>query len=293
MSDPTPINLTLPTQHPVPVPVPAPAPTPVLSPSDLVLQIMHLTHGRLSSPIHRDGLIRIVTLIQTSSSAASTTTPAAFPHTLGVMKNLPTGRCLLHCLASRGHATYLRLALARGAPPAPVDALGHTPLMHAARQGTVAGSACVRALLAAGAPAHGADVTGLTALMRAASARAHDTLEALLAWAWARLGAREHRAFVNSRDRGGRTALVFAARCGDLVGVKMLFAAGASLGVTYDGESVVEVATKFGHGEVALWVRGVEVGGRGGGRHALLLHREVVAGRDEYGEVERPVVPTG
>lgn len=285
MSDPTPVDLALSTQLPIPVP------TPVLFPKDLVLQIMHLTHGRLSSPTRRDGLVRVVTLIQTSSSAASATTPAAFPHTLGVVKNLPTGRCLVHCLASRGHVTYLRLALARGAPPAPVDALGHTPLMYAARLGTASGSACVRALLAAGAPAHGADATGLTALMRAASAHAHDTIVALLAWA--RLGAREHRAFVNSRDRGGRTALVFAAKCGDLVSVKMLIAAGARLGVTYDGESVVEVATKFGHGEVAQWLREVEAGGRGGGRHALLLHREVVAGRDEYGEVERPVVPTG
>jgi ankyrin len=158
--------------------------------------------------------------------------------------------------------------LAAGANPNVVMATGESPLMAAARTGS---AAMVKALLN-----HGADVKarenvrGQTALMWAISQKHPDIVRVLI----------EHGADVHARtfsspqlfytgepsgagrsrtdwvmrtiETGGSTALMFAARQGDLESAKLLLAAGANPNeVTSDGMSALVLASYSGHSGVA------------------------------------------
>lgn len=256
---------------------------------------MHRTHGKLDTKRGSAGILAVIDLVQRHGApVANTTTAAAFPHHLGCMKMLPTGHTLLHCLCSHGRALYVSLVLLRGASPEPVNDLGRTPMMNACLLSSAAGVACVRTLLAHGARVDRHDCLGMTALTMAAAARSEATVRLLLDWCATYLNESERLKFVNARAQMGYSALSQAARNGDLGIVKILFAGGAHLTVSYNGESVIELATKFGHTHVADWLLLKRVASGESRRHAQLLHREVVPGeRDEYGLVEPPVVPTG
>jgi hypothetical protein len=112
--------------------------------------------------------------------------------------------------ATNGNAAMVELLLKAGANPNAAQAEGETVLMTAARTGI---PAAVKALLA-----HGADVNakeswrGQTALMWAAAEGHADTLQMLV----------EAGAQVNARSTAGWTALLFAAREGQIGAVKTL-----------------------------------------------------------------------
>jgi uncharacterized protein len=171
-------------------------------------------------------------------------------------------------LALAPSAAVVTRLLVAGANPNIVTATGESPLMAAARAGSVD---IVKALLEHGADVNAAEkVRGQTALMWAVSQRHPDVVRILL----------EHGADVRTRtrsnpqllytgessgagrnpadwvmetiDRGGSTALMFAARQGDLESAKLLLAAGASPNeVTADGMSALVLASYSDHANVA------------------------------------------
>src|SRR5262249_38505794 len=111
----------------------------------------------------------------------------------------------------------IEMLLKAGADPNTALPEGETPLMTAARSGSVE---AVSALAA-----HGADINrqetwrGQTALMWAAAEGHAEMLRALLA----------HGADLHARSNGGFTALLFAVREGKIGAVKTLLEAGADL----------------------------------------------------------------
>jgi ankyrin repeat protein len=142
---------------------------------------------------------------------------------------------------------------------------GETVLMTCARTGEAAG---VRALLARGAavnakePAH-----DQTALMWAAAQAHPEAVDALLrGGADVRARSRRYEQTVTSEvtqragreelnytvPRGGSTALLFAARSGDVESARLLIAAGADVNEALpDGASALVVAAHSGHSRVA------------------------------------------
>ena len=169
----------------------------------------------------------------------------------------------LACLNRQG-ATVERLLQAR-ANPNGATVSGETVLMTCARTGEAAG---VRALLARGAnvnttePAH-----DQTALMWAAAQAHPEAVDALLRnGADVRARSRSYIQTVTSEvtqragreelnydvPRGGSTALLFAARSGDVESARLLIAAGADVNdVLPDGASALIVAAHSGHSRVA------------------------------------------
>jgi ankyrin repeat protein len=171
-------------------------------------------------------------------------------------------------LALASSSAMVAKLLAAGANPNSVASSGESPLMAAARTGN---AEMVSALLEHGADVNGKErVRGQTALMWAASQQHPEIVRVLL----------EHGADVHARtrsslqlvdtedvsgagrspaawitrtiDRGGSTALMFAARQGDLASARLLCAAGASPNdVAADGMSVLVLASYSGHGDVA------------------------------------------
>ena len=121
----------------------------------------------------------------------------------------------LACL-NRG-AAMVDLLLEAGADPNAAQTNGETPLMTAARTGH---AGVVRSLLAAGAaPDTNSTGAGQTALMWAAAEGHADVVRALL----------DSGADVRARSAGGFTALLFAARRGDLRSARLLVARSANV----------------------------------------------------------------
>jgi len=169
----------------------------------------------------------------------------------------------LACLNRQG-ALVERLLQARANPNA-ATVSGETALMTCSRTGEAAG---VRALLARGAnvntkePAH-----DQTALMWAAAQAHPEAVDALLRnGADVRARSRSYIQTVTSEvtqragreelnydvARGGSTALLFAARSGDVESARLLIAAGADVNdMLPDGASALVVAAHSGHDRVA------------------------------------------
>ena len=169
----------------------------------------------------------------------------------------------LACLNRRGPMVTTLLSAGANANAALVT--GETVLMTCARAGEAAG---VRALLARGAdvnakePAH-----SQTALMWAAAQQHPDAVAALIeAGADVRVRSRDYQQTVTSEvtqragreelnyavTRGGSTALLFAARSGDVDSARLLLAAGADVNEALpDGTSALVLAAHSGHGAVA------------------------------------------
>ena len=185
--------------------------------------------------------------------------------------------------------------LAAGANPNLVTSTGESPLMAAARAGRVD---MVKALLE-----HGADVNlkekvrGQTALMWAVSQRHPEVVRALL-----EKGADVHvRSSSNPQlvytgevsgagrnpaewamrmlDRGGSTALMFAARQGDIESAKLLLAGGASPNETGpDGMSVLVMASYSGHGDLAALLLNKDANPNAADAGYVALHTAVLRG---------------
>ena len=201
------------------------------------------------------------------------------------------GATLLALACANANGAMVERLLAAGANPnTPVTPSGETPLMTAARSGSVD---AVKALLAYGASVNAAETAhGQTALMWAAANRHPVVVQALI----------EGEADVNARsqidrmvvmlmgqtertssgveiDGGGFTPLFFAARHGDLASAKLLIAAGADVNATTPTKTSVPVfAAHSGHGEVAAYLleKGTDPNADGSGYTAL--HAAVLRG---------------
>jgi ankyrin repeat protein len=165
--------------------------------------------------------------------------------------------------ASRnGSAAVAAELLAAGADPDSPLLLGETPLVTASRTGN---SDVVQMLLEKGAAVNARGARGQTPLMFAAAQRHPDVVRVLLdhgadvnavSDSWSQLMAQaphahpEHQAWV---EHGGNTALMFAARVGDLESAKHLVAAGADVDAPSAwGTTPLAVATYADFGEQFL-----------------------------------------
>jgi ankyrin repeat protein len=164
-----------------------------------------------------------------------------------------------------GHTQLIERLLEAGADPNLALHVGETPVMTAARSGSAVG---VRHLIEAGADVDASESSrGQTALMWAA-AQGHVDVARVLIDAGADLEARSkvrpRLMFVNDASNGGQfdqgvmenlggySALLFAARQGDVEMASLLLNSGADIaGVAGNGTSPLVVATHSGHGALA------------------------------------------
>jgi len=198
-------------------------------------------------------------------------------------------------LALASSSSMASTLLAAGANPNIVTSTGASPLMAAARRGQ---ADMVRALLEHGADVNAKEnVRGQTALMWAVSERHPDVVRMLL----------EHGADVRTHtrsdvqlvytgepsgagrsaaewvmrtiDRGSSTALMFAARQGDIESAKLLLAAGASPNEPGpDGMSALVLASYSGHDDVAAWLLSKDANPNADAAGYTALHTAVLRG---------------
>ncbi|HLQ75909.1 MAG TPA: ankyrin repeat domain-containing protein [Terriglobia bacterium] len=148
------------------------------------------------------------------------------------------GATPLWTASQNGSETMVRRLLTAGANPNAALLSGETPLMVAARAGS---PSVVEALLAKGANVNAHATRGQTALMWAVAEKHPEVVKVLLVHnvdiqarsdSWSEVMAVEPHAFLEynkSIPHGGETALMFAARVGDLASAKLLVAAGAKV----------------------------------------------------------------
>src|SRR6185436_730817 len=155
-----------------------------------------------------------------------------------------------------GSEAMVRRLLAAGANPDAALLAGETPVMVAARAGK---PAVIEQLIAKGANVNAHGARGQTALMWAVSEKHPPVVKVLLAHradvharsdVWSQVMAVEPHGYApynKSIPHGGETALMFAARVGDLESAKLLVAAGANVNDTDAwGISVAEFAAHSG-----------------------------------------------
>jgi len=170
--------------------------------------------------------------------------------------------------AKNGDAAMVDLFIKAGASVNAANDNGTTPLMLAAAAGK---ADAVKALLDHGADANAADKTnGQTALMFAAVLN-RDAAVKVLAERGAKLDAKsnttvvpENRRYENMENRrvrdplsmGGNTALLFAARDGQMEAVKTLVAAGADVNASSDSDNMPPMtqAIVTGHLDIAKYL---------------------------------------
>ncbi|HJU44467.1 MAG TPA: ankyrin repeat domain-containing protein [Vicinamibacterales bacterium] len=148
------------------------------------------------------------------------------------------GATPLWIACEHGSAAMVRTLLQAGADPNRALLRGETPLMVASRSGN---AAVVEQLLAKGARVDARAARGQTALMWAAAQRHPDVVRALLTHGadvharsdvWSQMmavpphGVQKYNRVI---PHGGDTALLFAARSGDLASARLLVAAGANV----------------------------------------------------------------
>ncbi len=163
-----------------------------------------------------------------------------------------------------GSDALVKRLLEAGANPNAALVSGETPLMVASRSGK---AAAVEALLAKGANPNARGARGQTALMWAVSQRHADVIKLLLAGradvhakseSWSQMmavpphGLPEYNRMI---PQGGDTALMFAARNGDLVSAKLLVEGGANVDDQDAwGVSATTLAAFSGYGETARYL---------------------------------------
>jgi ankyrin repeat protein len=190
--------------------------------------------------------------------------------------------------ASTNAAAVAKRLLEAGANPTLALLAGETPLMAAAR----AGQAEVAALLLAkGANANARGPRGQTALMWAVSGRHPQVVKALVGRADVHARSDEWREMMAVPPHGlpqynkiiphGRdTAMLFAARVGDLESAKLLVAAGANVNdADAWGVSATVMAAHAGFTELVEWLleRGADPNAAGAGftaLHAAIMRRD-------------------
>jgi uncharacterized protein len=163
-----------------------------------------------------------------------------------------------------GSDAMVRRLLAAGANPNAALLAGETPVMVASRSGK---PAVVEQLIAKGANVNAHGARGQTALMWAVSQQHPDVVQVLLAHgadiharsdAWSQVMAVEPHGYLpynRSIPAGGDTALMFAARVGDLASAKLLAAAGANVNDTDAwGVSATTLAAHSGYTDMVEWL---------------------------------------
>lgn len=192
--------------------------------------------------------------------------------------------------ALNGNAAMVRRLLEAGANPNAALALGETIVMTAARTGN---ADIVEKLLAKGANPNAHAARGQTALMWAVAQEHPDVTKVLLAHGadvharsdvWTErvktdLEQASHPDYQITVKQGGNTALMFAARVGDLASARLLVAAGANVNdeAAY-GISATVLAAHSDHGELVEFLldQGADPNAAGGGYtalHAAILRR--------------------
>ena len=159
-----------------------------------------------------------------------------------------------------GSVAMVRTLLGAGADPSAALLAGETPVMTAARTGS---AEVVELILAAGADPNVSATRGQTALMWAVSQQHPEAVQALLdngaevharSESWSQVMAvPPHSAPSNQQPvpHGGNTALLFAARVGDLSSARLLADAGADVNdADAWGASATVLATHSGFGEL-------------------------------------------
>jgi ankyrin len=203
------------------------------------------------------------------------------------------GITALHLACANGSAAVVAGLLQAGADPNAVSSAGVAPVLVAARTGSVS---AVEALLAHGANVNATEpVRGQTALMWAV-AQGHPGVVRTLIQHGADITARTRVSrlvvnrggpngtsadtpYVGEVEKGGSTALLFAARQGNLESARLLLAAGADVNdESPDGYSVTLLASHSGHGALASWLleQGADPNANGAG--FTPLHSAALAG---------------
>jgi ankyrin len=162
--------------------------------------------------------------------------------------------------SQNGSAAMVRQLLEAGANPNASLLHGETPVMVAARSGY---SDVVEQLLAKGANPNVRAARGQTALMWAVAEKHSDVVKVLLAHGadlrarsevWSQVMAvppHGYRDYNRAIPHGGDTALMFAARVGDLSSAKLLVAAGANVNdADAWGVTATVLAAHSGYGEL-------------------------------------------
>jgi ankyrin repeat protein len=215
----------------------------------VALALFLLVDGDGTTPLHRasyqDDLAQAQALIHAGANVNAA-------NDLGVTP--------LWLAAQNGSEKMVAALLAAGANPNLALLAGETPVMVAARAGK---TAVVEQLLAKGANVNARGARKQTALMWAASQKHPDVVKALLAHGadlslrsekWSQVMAvPPHGYMPYNREipAGDETALLFAARVGDLDSTKLLVSAGANVNdADAWGVSAVTLAAHAGFGDV-------------------------------------------
>jgi ankyrin repeat protein len=191
------------------------------------------------------------------------------------------GATPLWIASGNGSAAMVRMLLQAGADPNRALLLGETPLMVASRSGS---ASVVEQLLSKGARVDARAARGQTALMWAAAQRHADVVGVLLAAGadvharsevWTQMmavpphGVQKYNRVI---PHGGDTALLFAARSGDLASARLLAGAGANVDDTDAwGVSALVLAAHSGFGDLVefLLARGADPNAAAAGFTAL------------------------
>jgi ankyrin len=176
------------------------------------------------------------------------------------------GATPLWAAAQNGNAAMVGRLLDAGANPNLALLKGETPLMMAARAGK---AEVVEQLLAKGAKPNTRAARGQTALMWAVAQKHPDAVKALLAGGadltlrtetWSEMMAvppHGHPEYNKLIPHGNDTALLFAARAGDLASAKLLVAAGANVNdADAWGVTALVLTTHSDYGELAEFLLG-------------------------------------
>jgi uncharacterized protein len=174
------------------------------------------------------------------------------------------GATPLWAASQNGNEAMVLLLLEAGANPNAALLSGETPLMVASRSGY---PGVVEQLIAKGANVNARGTRGQTALMWAAAQSHTDVVKALLAHGadvqarsdtWSEVMAVPPHGYLGYNraiPHGNETALLFAARVGDLASAKLLIAAGANVNdADAWGVSATTLAAHSGYGGLAEYL---------------------------------------